>query len=105
MLNERFATSFILSDHLFFDQVMEEAKADGTVVQQADTNAFNNFALVMRSKIEGLVLDRLAQRQGIVTKYLNEQDFQDAAFKEMARRIYTAFRLSRSPVAGLGGTR
>jgi type I restriction enzyme R subunit len=68
--------------------VIEEAKADGDVAQRADANPFDNFALALKTKIEGLMLDRMEQNQGIVTKYLNEPEFQNVAFKELARKIY-----------------
>ena len=56
--------------------------------QKAAANPFDNFALALKSKIEGLMLDRMERNEGIVTKYLNEQEFQDVAFKEIAKRIY-----------------
>jgi type I restriction enzyme, R subunit len=97
VLNERFGTNFTKADQLFFNQVMEDAKADGDVAQRAAANAFHHFALALRPKIEGLMLDRMEQNQGIVTKYLNEQEFQDAAFKELARRIYDALGSADRP--------
>ncbi len=34
------------------------------------------------------MLDRMDKNTGIVTKYLNEHDFQEVTFRELAKRIY-----------------
>jgi type I restriction enzyme, R subunit len=101
ILNDRFGTNFKKADQLFFDQVTEEAKADQEVVEQAAANPFDNFALALKSKIEGLMLDRMDQNQDIVTKYLNEPEFQNVTFKELAKRIYDGLR--RPAPADKGG--
>ncbi len=38
------------------------------------------------------MLDRIEKNEGIVTKYLNEPEFQDVTFKEMVSRIYEALK-------------
>ena len=53
VLNERFGTNFKPADQLFFNQVIEEAKADKAVTEQAAANPFDNFSLALKSKIEG----------------------------------------------------
>ncbi len=92
VLNERFGTNFTPADQLFFDQVTEEATSDQQVVQQAQANPFDNFALAIRQKITDLMVDRLEQNQDIVTKYFGEKEFQELAFQELARRIYEEVR-------------
>jgi type I restriction enzyme R subunit len=96
VLNERFGTNFTPADQLFFDQVTEEATSDQQVVQQAQANPFDNFALAIRQKITDLMVDRLEQNQDIVTKYFGEKEFQELAFQELARRIYEEVRASRA---------
>jgi hypothetical protein len=34
----------------------------------------------------------MEKNEGIVTKYLNEPEFQDVTFKELARRIYEVLK-------------
>jgi type I restriction enzyme R subunit len=92
VLNERFGTNFTPADQLFFDQVTEEATTDQEVVQRAQANPFDNFALAIRQKIADLMVDRLEQNQDIVTKYFGEKEFQEHAFQELARRIYDEVR-------------
>jgi type I restriction enzyme R subunit len=88
ILNERFGTSFTSADQLFFDQLKAQARADTEVVQRAVANPYDGFALALRDKLLNLMIDRMGENQAIVTKYIDDKEFQDATFSEMARRIY-----------------
>ncbi len=92
ILNERFGTEFTNADQFLFDQFVEEAKRDEETIQRAKANPLDNFELAMRKKIEGLMIDRMDQNQEIVTRYLNDAEFQDAAFRALAKRIYDEIR-------------
>ena len=92
ILNDRFGTNFTKADQLFFDQVKEDAKADPDVVQKARVNRLDNFSLILKQKIADLMIDRMDQNSEIVSKYMNEQEFQDLAFRELAKRIYEELR-------------
>jgi type I restriction enzyme R subunit len=92
ILNDRFGTDFTEADRLFFEQVKEEAKADSDVRQKATANTFDNFSLAMRQKISDLMVERMEQNQDIVTKYLDEKDFQDIAFRALVKAIYEDIR-------------
>ena len=72
----------------FFDQMREQAKTDAEVVQRAVANPYDNFALSLRGKLLDLMIDRMDQNQGIVSRYINEKEFQDVTFDQLARRIY-----------------
>jgi type I restriction enzyme R subunit len=95
VLNDRFGTQFTEADQLFFDSVMAEAKADDQVRRWAQANALDGFALAMKGKLRNAVVDRLDKNDHIATRYLNEQDFEDVAFKELVRRIYQDLQSSR----------
>jgi len=92
ILNDRFGTDFTEADRLFFEQVKEEAQADSDVRQKATANTFDNFSLAMRQKISDLMVERMEQNQEIVTKYLDEKDFQDIAFRALVKAIYEDIR-------------
>jgi type I restriction enzyme, R subunit len=92
VLNERFGTNFTPEDQLFFDQITQTARKDEEVVQRAHANAFDNFSLAIRQKIADFMIDRLAQNQDIVSKYFNESEFQELAFRVLAQRIYEEIR-------------
>jgi type I restriction enzyme R subunit len=93
VLNERFGTNFTKADQLFFDSVVEQAKQDETVQQRAAANTLDNFALAMKSKLRDAIVDRMEQNEGIATRYLNEAEFEDLAFREMVKRIFEDLRL------------
>lgn len=89
VLNERFGTEFTDADKLFFDQVKEDAIANPTVRETALANDKEKFALGIRSTIKGLMTQRMAQNDRIVTKYLDDEAFEEAAFSWLAREVYS----------------
>jgi type I restriction enzyme R subunit len=93
ILNERFGTNFTKADQLFFDSLIEHAKQDETVRQRAAANTLDNFALAMKAKLRDAIVDRMDQNEQIATRYLNEQEFEELAFKEMVKRIYADLNL------------
>lgn len=88
ILNERFGTDFTKADQLVFDQIIEESKEDQDVQARAKANTYDNFALSIQDKIEGLMIGRMDKNQEIVSKYLDEDDFKQAVFEHLARKIY-----------------
>jgi type I restriction enzyme, R subunit len=92
VLNEKFGTNFTKGDQLFFDSVVEQAKLDETVQQRAAANSLDNFSLAMKAKLRDAIVDRMEQNEGIATRYLNEAAFEDAAFRELVKRIYEELR-------------
>jgi type I restriction enzyme R subunit len=88
VLNERFGTQFDKADQLFFDSVVEQAKSDAEVQKRAAANTLDNFSLAMKSKIRDAIIDRMDKNEDIATRYLNDSDFEDAAFKALVRQIY-----------------
>jgi type I restriction enzyme R subunit len=96
VLNERFGTEFTSADELLFDQFVEAAKRDAEVVQRAKANPLENFALSMKAKLEGLMIDRMDQNEEIVTRYLNDADFQRVAFQLLVKKIYEDIRTTKS---------
>ena len=96
VLNERFGTEFTRADELLFDQFVEAATRDNEVVQRATANPLENFSLSMKAKVEGLMIDRMDQNEEIVTRYLNDPDFQRVAFQLLVKKIYDEIRARAS---------
>lgn len=94
VLNERFGTEFTKADELLFEQFVEAAKLDDEVVARAKANPLDNFALAMKSKLEGLMIDRMDQNEEVVKRYLNDLDFQRMAFQLLVKKIYDEIRAS-----------
>ncbi|MCK9486078.1 MAG: DEAD/DEAH box helicase family protein [Dehalococcoidia bacterium] len=92
ILNDRFGTHFTEEDRLFFEQVKERAIRDERVQRTGKANTYDRFALGIRALIETMMLDRMTENDGIVTRYIGDRDFQDAAFPVLAREIFDRVR-------------
>lgn len=92
LLNERFGTQFSEEDRLFFAQIKEKACKSEKVVQTAMANPLDKFELGVRRLIEGLMIERIAENDRIVTRYMADQAFQGSVFPILAREIFDAVR-------------
>jgi type I restriction enzyme R subunit len=55
-------------------------------------NPLDKFELGVRKLIEGLMIERMAEDDKIVTRYMADQEFQGSAFPILAREIFEAVR-------------
>ncbi|MFO0683371.1 MAG: hypothetical protein U0234_15040 [Sandaracinus sp.] len=92
VLNTRFGTEFDESDAPLFDQFIVSAVKDVEVIRQAKANPFENFVLPLKKKLEALMVDRMDDNEKIVTRYLNDADFQSVVFQWIAKRVYDEIR-------------
>jgi type I restriction enzyme, R subunit len=92
ILNERFATSFTEEDRLFFEQIQERASKNAQVIQTALANPLDKFQLGIRKVIEEIMVQRMGENDKIVTRYMDDPEFQNAAFPVLARAIFEAVR-------------
>ena len=53
-------------------------------------NTYNKFALGVRSRIGNLVIERMGENDAIVTRYLDDAEFQQTASEVLAREVYEA---------------
>ena len=97
VLNERFGTTFTDEDRLFFDQIKARATSNSQVIQTAMANPLDKFQLGVRKLIEDLMIQRMAENDKIVTRYMDDGDFQRTAFPILAREIFDAIRAGHSP--------
>lgn len=88
VLNDRFGTAFTEEDRLFFEQIKASATANQQVVQTAMANPLDKFQLGVRKLIEDLMIQRMADNDKIVTRYMDDGEFQKAAFPILAREIF-----------------
>jgi type I restriction enzyme R subunit len=91
-LNERFGTHFDEEDRLFFQQIKEKACKDPQIINTALNNPFDKFQLGIRKLVEELMIERIAENDEIVTRYMSGGDFQSAAFPILAKEIFDAVR-------------
>ena len=95
VLNERFGTTFTEEDRLFFDQIKARATSNSQVIQTAMANPLDKFQLGVRKLIEDLMIQRMAENDKIVTRYMDDSDFQRTAFPILAREIFEAVHATR----------
>jgi len=88
VLNDRFGTDFTEEDRLFFEQIKEKASKDQQVIETALANPKDKFKIGIRKLIEGLLIQRLDENDKIVTRYVEDQDFQNTAFDGLADEIF-----------------
>ncbi len=101
VLNDRFGTSFTEEDRLFFQQIKEKAVKDEKVIRTARANPLDKFQLGIRKLIEELMIQRMADNDKIVTRYMDDQEFQNYAFpllsKEIFESVHHAFESAEGP--------
>jgi len=95
-LNDRFGTEFKEEDRLFFEQIREKASNDTQAIQTALANPLDKFQLGIRKLIENLMVQRMAENDRIVTRYMDDADFQNTAFPILARAIFDSIRTRQS---------
>ena len=89
-LNDRFGTDFTDEDRLFFEQVKERAVSDEGVRRMAQANTYEKFALGVRPEIGKLMIERMAENDALVTRFLDDAEFQQIASEVLAREIFAA---------------
>lgn len=92
VLNERFGTQFTEEDRLFFEQIKEKACNNTQVIQTALANPLDKFELGVQKLIEELMIERIAENDKIVTRYMADNEFQGSTFPILAREIFEAIR-------------
>ncbi len=95
-LNERFGTVFTPSDQLFFDQIKEDARADGELRQAAEANTYENFGYVFLKTLEDLFVNRLQENEDIAARYFNDKSFAGAVAERLQKEVYDDFRSQAS---------
>ena len=88
VLNDRFGTEFNDEDRLFFEQIQEKAKNTEKIVKLRQANPFDKFQLGLRQMIEDLMVQRMSDNDRIVTRYMDDKEFGDAAFGVLSKSIY-----------------
>ena len=99
VLNERFGTNFTDEDRFFFEQIREKATSDDQVIKLRRANPFDKFQLGLRQLIEDLMVQRMADNDKIVTRYMDDKEFGSAAFAVLSKAIYESIPPATQPEA------
>ncbi len=88
VLNDRFGTEFNEEDRLFFEQIKERAVKNEQIIKTALANPqMEKFQLGIRKLIEEMMIQRMGENDKIVTRYMDDPEFQNSAFPILAREI------------------
>lgn len=87
-LNERFGTDFTDADRLFFEQILEKAQQHEEVVRKAKTNPYDKFELGIKKIIKEIMMQRIKENDDIVSRYLDDDEFQKIALTILASELY-----------------
>lgn len=87
-LNDRFGTNFAEEDRLFFEQIKEKAIKDERIVQTAQANPLDKFELGIKTIIESLMMQRMFENDTIVSRYMDDKEFQKSVLPLLAQEIY-----------------
>lgn len=88
VLNERFGTDFTEEDRYFFEQIREKAARNEEVIKLRRANPFDKFQLGLKNLLEELLVQRMADNDRIVTRYMDDKEFGEAAFGVLSQAIY-----------------
>ncbi len=95
LMNERFGTEFTDADQLFFDQIVKVALTHEGLIQAAQANPQEKFALVFASMLETLFVERMDQNVDIFSRFTADDKFRKAVSAWMAGEVYN--RLQARP--------
>jgi type I restriction enzyme, R subunit len=88
VLNDRFHTEFTEEDRLFFEQIKVAAVKDNAVIQTASANPLDKFQLGVKKRIESIMIQRMADNDKIVSRYMDDPEFQQLAFEKLSEDIF-----------------
>jgi type I restriction enzyme, R subunit len=91
-LNERFGMDLTESDRLFFDQLIEDAKSDSRLVQQANANTLQNFELGLDDRLDDFIIDRNAMNTEVSGKLFEDRAVRSLVLKYIASQVYKSVR-------------
>ena len=100
LLNDRHGSELGEADRFFFEEVRAEACADAEVLSLARANDLQKFALGVRQRVGELMVARIGKNDRIVTRYMDDDDFQATAFPLIAKAIWEA---ANEEVRNVGG--
>ena len=90
VVNERFGTDFTEEDRLFFEQIKEKACADDHIIKTAIANTLDKFEIGVRKPIIDLMIQRMAENDRIVSKFMDDKEFQNVVYPLLAKEIFTS---------------
>lgn len=101
VINQRYGTQFNEEDRLFLLQIKEKACSDARIVQTALANPLDKFQIGIQKLMEDFMIQRMAQNDAIVTRYMADDAFQSTVFSALAREIFESVHKRAQELSGL----
>ena len=92
IINKRFGTDFNQADQLFFDQLIETAIRDESIIKAAEVNSEEKFSLVFKNILQELFVERIDQNEEIFSRFMNDQNFQTVVTKWLSSEAYNKLK-------------
>jgi type I restriction enzyme R subunit len=92
IINERFGTEFNQADQYFFDQVVETAIRDESLIKAAEVNPEDKFELVFKSLLQNLFIERIDQNEDIFARFMNDMSFQKIVTTWLSSQAYNRIK-------------
>ena len=92
IINEKFGTDFNQADQYFFDQLVETAILDETIIKAAKVNPENKFELVFKNLLQSLFIERIDQNEEIFARFMNDNSFQKLVTTWLASQAFQKLR-------------
>ncbi|NPV01721.1 MAG: type I restriction endonuclease subunit R [Brevinematales bacterium] len=93
LLNDKLGTEFNEEERLLLDQITETAVNDDRVIQTAKANSLEKFMLGIKAVIEAIVIQRMAENDDFVSRFMSDPDFNKAMYPPLAKEIYHRAKL------------
>jgi len=96
LINERFGTEFNQADQYFFDQIVETAVEDESIIKAAEVNPEDKFELVFKNLLQNLFIERIDQNEDIFARFMNDTDFQKLVTSWLSSQAYNKIKSTLS---------
>ncbi len=93
IINDRFGTDFNQADQYFFDQIVETAILEESLIKAAEANPVDKFELLFKNVLENLFVERIDQNEEIFARFMNDHTFQKLVTTWLASQAYRKIKL------------
>ena len=95
IINKRFGTDFNQADQLFFDQLVETAIREESIIKAAEVNSEDKFSLVFKNILQALFVERIDQNEEIFSRFMNDQNFQNVVTNWLSSEAYKKLKTEK----------
>ena len=89
-LNDAYGTDFTPADQLFFDQVIEEALQDESILEAMQANSLDSFTDYINNKLMDLFLIRITGNEEVCNTVMSNEEIKSKVASRLARQLFYA---------------